>query len=243
MTPAAKSLAPHTAADRRARRAGTPARYPVRERAVGASDAHRDLGPPTLSDVRGRSLPGDTAAEFTRAIAGLREARLRPEVRLAEVPAPQRIAPHAVALSGEVVGPGGEEELASGRFVLLHDPSCPEPWEGAWRAVTFARAELEPEVGTDPSLGEVGWAWLIEALQARGLRYCAEAGTVTRVVSERFGGLADQLPTVEIEVRASWTPLGGDLGDHLLAWSDLLSTIAGLPPLPDGVVALPGARR
>ena len=163
MTPAAKSLAPHTAADRRARRAGTPARYPVRERTVGASDAHRDLGPPTLSDVRGRSLPGDTAAEFTRAIAGLREARLRPEVRLTEVPAPQRIAPYAVALSGEVVGPGGEEELASGRFVLLHDPSCPEPWEGAWRAVTFARAELEPEVGTDPSLGEVGWAWPVSS--------------------------------------------------------------------------------
>ena len=109
--------------------------------------------------------------------------------------------------------------------------------------MTFARAELEPEVGTDPSLGEVGWAWLVEALESRGLRYCAEAGTVTRVVSERFGGLSEQVPTVEIEVRASWTPLDGDLGAHLLAWSDLLSTIAGLPPLPDGVVALPGARR
>lgn len=193
--------------------------------------------------MRGRSLPGDAAAEFTRAIAGFRDARLRPEVRLAEVPAPQRIAPYAVALSGEVVGAGGDIELASGRFVLLHDPACPDPWEGAWRAVTFARAELEPEVGTDPSLGEVGWAWLVEALDSRGLDYCAEAGTVTRVVSERFGGLADQPATVEIEIRASWTPLDSDLGGHLLAWSDLLSTIAGLPPLPDGVVALPGARR
>ena len=193
--------------------------------------------------MRGRSLPGDSATEFNRALIGLREARLRPEVRLTEVPAPQRIAPHAVALSGEVVGAGGDAELASGRFVRLHDPACPEPWEGAWRAVTFARAELEPEVGTDPSLGEVGWAWLVEALESRGLRYCAEAGTVTRVVSERFGGLSEQVPTVEIEVRASWTPLDGDLGAHLLAWSDLLSTIAGLPPLPDGVVALPGARR
>ena len=193
--------------------------------------------------MRGRTLPGDAAVEFNRAIAGLREARLRPEVRLAEVPAPQRIAPYAVALAGEVVGAGGDTELATGRFVLLHDPSCPEPWEGAWRAVTFARAELEPEVGTDPSLGEVGWAWLIEALESRGLDYAAEAGTVTRVVSERFGGLAERTPTVEIEVRASWTPLDDDLGAHLLAWSDLLSTIAGLPPLPEGVVALPGARR
>ena len=197
MTPAAKSLAPHTAADRRARRAGTPARYPVRKRTVGASDAHRDLGPPTLSDVRGRSLPGDTAAEFTRAIAGLREARLRPEVRLTEVPAPQRIAPHAVALSGEVVGPGGEEELASGRFVLLHDPSCPEPWEGAWRAVTFARAELEPEFASDPLLGEVG-ELLADDHRAKMLAVALDLEMRTRqaagdVALDCFGGCHDSL--------------------------------------------------
>jgi len=46
-----------------------------------------------------------------------------------------------------------------------------------------------------------------------------------------------------MEVRASWTPADADLGRHLLAWSDLLCTIAGLPPLPEGVVALPGQRR
>jgi hypothetical protein len=193
--------------------------------------------------VRGRTLPGDAAADFARAIAVLRDVRLRPEVRLTEVPAPQRIAPYAVALSAEVVGAGGEDELSSGRFVLLHDPACPEPWEGAWRAVTFARAELEPELAADPALGEVGWAWLLDALRTYDVGFVAEAGTVTRVVSERFGGLAQHQPTVEMEVRASWTPLGNDLGAHLLAWSDLLCTIAGLPPLPEGVVALPGARR
>lgn len=193
--------------------------------------------------MRGRSLSGDAAAEFARAIAELREVRLRPEVRLTEVPAPQRIAPYAVALSAEVVAPGDGEELSSGRFVLLHDPSCPEPWEGAWRAVTFSRAELEPEMAGDPALGEVGWAWLVEALEEHGLDFGAEAGTVTRVVSERFGGLAERDPSVEMEVRASWTPLDGRLGDHLLAWSQLLCTIAGLPPLPEGVVALPGPRR
>ncbi len=169
--------------------------------------------------------------------------RLRPEVRLTEVPAPQRIAPYAVALSAEVVAPGGEHSLATGRFVLLHDPTCPEPWEGDWRAVTFASAELEQEVASDPALGEVGWAWLVEALTHRELAYSAEAGTVTRVVSESFGGLADRDTRVELEVRASWTPTDGALGEHLLAWSDLLSTLAGLPPLPEGVVALPGPRR
>lgn len=169
---------------------------------------------------------------------------MRPEVRITEVPAPQRIAPYAVALTADVVGSTVEEdELASGRFVLLHDPSSPQPWEGEWRVVTFARAELEPEVANDPMLGAVGWSWLVDALEARGVDFATEAGTVTRVVSESFAGLADREPTVEMEVRASWTPHGDNLGAHLLAWSDLLCTIAGLPPLPEGVVALPGQRR
>ncbi|MDQ6715083.1 MAG: DUF3000 domain-containing protein [Actinomycetota bacterium] len=194
--------------------------------------------------MRGRTLSGEQSPDFARATAALRDVRLRPEIRITEVPAPQRIAPYAVALTAEVVGfPADEEELASGRFVLLHDPSSPQPWEGEWRAVTFARAELEPEVAGDPMLGAVGWSWLIDALDARGVDYGTEAGTVTRVVSESFAGLSDRGPTVEMEVRASWTPHGEDLGAHLLAWSDLLCTIAGLPPLPEGVVALPGQRR
>lgn len=191
-----------------------------------------------------RSVTGDPSPDFTQALGELRGARLRPEVRLAEVPAPQRIAPYAVALTAEVVGSAGDEaELASGRFVLLHDPAAPEPWEGVWRVVTFARAELEPELASDPMLGSVGWSWLIDSLDGHGLGYTAEAGTVTRVVSESFAGLSDRPASVEMEVRASWTPLGASLGDHLLAWGDLLCTIAGLPPLPQGVIALPGRRR
>ncbi len=189
-------------------------------------------------------MPGREPPEFARALADLRRVRLRPEIRLTEVPAPQRIAPHAVALTADVLSRvDDEEELASGRFVLLHDPEEPDPWGGPWRAVTFARAELEPEFASEAALGAVGWSWLTDALDDRGLQYAGEAGTVTRVVSESFAGLADRAPTVEMEVRASWTPLGTNIGEHLLAWSDLLCTIAGLPPLPEGVVALPGPRR
>ena len=130
------------------------------------------------------------------------------------MPAPQRIAPYAVALTAEVVGAADDEdELASGRFVLLHDPSVPDPWDGAWRAVTFARAELEPELANDPMLGAVGWSWLTDALATHRLGYTAEAGTVTRVVSESFAGLSDRPASVEMEVRASWTPRRtGDVG-------------------------------
>ncbi|HEU4425796.1 MAG TPA: DUF3000 family protein, partial [Pilimelia sp.] len=44
----------------------------------------------------------------------------------------------------------------------------------------------------------------------------------------------------DVELRASWTPLDDDLGDHLLAWCTLLASTAGLPP--PGVTALADRR-
>ena len=220
--------------------------HPPRDDAPAVPACPRARGGHTayIAGVSSRTVTGQESPEFARALEALHGARLRPEIRLTEVPAPQRIAPHAVALTADVADPRDtDDDLASGRFVLLHDPSAPEPWGGQWRAVTFARAELEPELATDPLLGEVGWSWLVDALATRGVQYLAEAGTVTRVVSQGFAGLADRPASVEMEVRASWTPLGPEVGAHLLAWADLLCTIAGLPPLPEGVVALPGPRR
>ena len=195
-----------------------------------------------------RTVPDDAPLEFQRALEALRTARVRPEVVLAEVPAPQRIAPFSVALTADVlnrhgIAPGAEpEELANGRFVLLHDPSAPAPWGGTFRAVTFVRAELEPEMGVDPVLGAVGWSWLMDALSDRQATFSHEGGTVTRVVAESFAALAERGSGVSIEIRASWTPRDADLAAHLLAWTDLLCTVGGLPPVPDGVSALPGRR-
>lgn len=190
--------------------------------------------------------PTSAGTAFGRALAAVRGTTLRPEVLVEEVPAPTRLAPHALALSGDVVPSRADdgESVATGRFVLLHDPAAPEPWESTWRVVTYAKAQLEPEMGHDPVLGEVGWSWLTEALTERAVDYAAVAGTVTSVLSESFGALSTTAATVELEVRASWSPLGGPetLEGHLQAWGDLLCTIAGLPPLPEGVVALPGRR-
>ncbi|RYG78883.1 DUF3000 domain-containing protein [Yimella sp. RIT 621] len=190
-----------------------------------------------------KNASSDIGSHFSRVVRELETVRLRPEVSLTEVPAPGRIAPYSVAMTAEVANSPDDDELASGRFVVLHDPSCPEPWAGDWRIVTFARAELEPELASDPMLGEVGWTWLIDSLAEAGAEFTAEAGTVTRVLSQGFGGLADNGTTVEMEIRASWTPTTEDLASHLQAWGAMLCTIAGLPPLPEGVVALPGQRR
>ncbi|MGB5952233.1 MAG: DUF3000 domain-containing protein [Ornithinimicrobium sp.] len=188
------------------------------------------------------------ASTFAEALNALRAAPLRPELVIEEVPAPTRLAPHAVAVAGEVIPSQdpAEEPIGVGRFVLLFDPAGPEPWEGVWRAVTYAKTTMEPEVGADPMAGEVGWSWLAEALEARTSAWAAAAGTVTSVTSMSFGALSDRETNVELEIRASWTPIPAvpsDLDAHLMAWGDLLCTMSGLPPLPEGVVALPGIRR
>lgn len=172
-------------------------------------------------------------AEFLAAIASLDAAKLRPEVQVEEAPAPTRLAPHAVALRTTVAT--GAEDLASGRIVVLYDPNGNEAWDGRFRVVAFLEAGLEPELALDPLLPDVGWAWLKEALG--DLPHHNLGGTVTRVASQSFGALAERPVEGTVQVRASWTP-DGPLGDHLVAFADLMCTVAGLPPLPPGVAPM-----
>jgi hypothetical protein len=90
-------------------------------------------------------------------------------------------------------------------------------------------------------LAEVAWSWLLEALDAAGAAYVAPSGTVTKVTSESFGTMSDEESTAQLEVRASWTPVG-DIGPHVEAWGELMCTAVGLEPVPDGVTTL-AARR
>ncbi len=180
---------------------------------------------------------------FRRVTAELSSAAWRAELLVEEIPAPQRIAPYAAAITADVMI--GEDEIGSGRLVLLHDPAGNSAWEGTFRCVTFARADVDPEMVTDPLLARVGWSWLIDALDAHSADYLAPSGTVTSVASESFGGMAEDPPRAEIEVRASWTPelsQQASLVPHLDAWAELLCMTAGLPPLPPGVVSMPSRR-
>jgi hypothetical protein len=178
-------------------------------------------------------------AEFERAVKQLRSARFRPEVFTEEMPAPQRIAPYASALSADVTSEG--VDIGTGRIVVLHDPAGNDAWEGTFRCVAYARADIDPELVTDPLLAEGGWTWLTEALEAHGATYSAPSGTVTTVSSESFGGMATEPGTAQIEIRASWTPVG-ELTAHVEAWGELLCTAAGLPPVPEGVATMPSRR-
>jgi hypothetical protein len=189
---------------------------------------------------------GAFPAEFRDAVASMRAARLRPEVFCEEMPAPQRIAPYAAALSADVTV--DDTDLGTGRIILLHDPAGNDAWDGTFRCVAYARAEIDPEMANDPLLAEVGWSWLSEALAAHGAAYVAPSGTVTKVSSESFGTMADEESSAQLEIRASWTPVGllegfpADLAPHVEAWGELLCTASGLPPVPEGVAPMPSRR-
>ena len=210
----------------------------------------------TYREVVTSGPPTGVPVDFAAALADLRRQALRTEVRLTEIPAPRRVAPFSAALSGDVLpgAPAGrarrgrddhdheDDPLATGRFVVLHDPAGQEAWHGTFRVVTLVRATLEPEMAADPMLADVAWSWVGECLESAGLvpgtDTVADGGTVTRVLSQSYGALEGTPGVVDLEIRASWTPVSTQLGAHLNAWATLLTMAAGVPPLPEGVAAL-----
>jgi hypothetical protein len=185
--------------------------------------------------------PAPAPDEFTAGLVSLQAVLDGPQRRglsLRTVPAPRKMAPWSCAVAAEVSRDG--EDVASGRFIVLHDPHGQDGWHGDTRVVAFVEAQVEAEMAADPALADAGWSWLVEALEERSATHTAAGGTVTRTVSTRFGELEGGEDASEVEVRASWTALPGEqglaLGGHLLAWCDLLCSTAGLPP--EGVVAL-----
>ena len=221
----------------------------------------------------------DAAATFRSAVndleAGLdQQRRARPEIAFEKQPPPRKLAPYAAAIGATVhepeagrragTSPGSEfvhdpdAEIGWGSFVLLYDPAGQTGWAGPFRMIAYLRADLEQEIAADPLIGQVGWSWLTEALDARTTGYRLTSGTVTRVVTEGFGAKEEQPVATAFELRASWSPAAPgagippaaqpappDLDGHLAAWCDALCAASGLPPLPAGVSALrpPRARR
>jgi len=189
------------------------------------------------------------AHAFERLVDQLRTFTPRSEVALIEVPAPQKLATFAFAFSADVSNgllAEEENEIANGRFVLLHEPGGQATWDGEFRCVTFVSADLDSVMQEDPLLPEVGWSWFLESLERNQCVFNAPSGTVTRVSSASFGKLSPRNDDAEIEIRASWTPIitePQELMKHVESWCNLISEVAGLPPVPEGISAISSARR
>ena len=186
---------------------------------------------------------------FNHLIEQLRTVTPRSEIILEEVPPPQKLATYSFAFTADVSNGllgDDEDEVASGRFVLLHEPGGQDTWEGEFRCVTFLRADVDLAMQEDPLLPEVGWSWLLDSLDSQGARYGAASGTVTRVSSASFGKLSPRNDESEIEIRASWSPQfqkSDEMLQHVQAWCNVIGEIAGLPPIADGVASLNAQRR
>lgn len=180
----------------------------------------------------------DRWAEIQHTISEVMEGRLvRPEISLDSAPAPAKLATFTTAILADVDVAG--EEVASGRLVILHEPKGHESWDGTVRFVGFVRSELETELVTDSLLLEVGWTWVEDALSQRDTHPVALSGTVSRAGSQSFGDIAEREPEGSVEIRVSWTvPETDEIEKHILAWCDMLSSTAGLEPLPEGVSSI-----
>lgn len=194
------------------------------------------------SRLKSRPVPDATTTPplFLRAARSLAAVRPRAELVVRDLAAPPRMAPFswATSVEADIVHRGdGTDDLdepdTSGRLILLHDPDGQENWEGTFRLVCFVQARIEPEQLGDEMLPKVGWSWLTDALREAGAGYTALGGTVTQTSSVRFGGLDGAPREDDIELRASWSPTesDADLTRHAVAFSSLVASAAGLPPL------------
>ena len=245
---------------RRATRSGTGRRSGAAP-SLAAAPAPAEPAPATPAErtpAEDQDRPADRAASpaegtFAAAAAAFlagRDAQTGPGFSFEDVPAPKRLAPFASAIAATIERDGAD--VAWGRLILLYDPEGQEGWNGVFRLVAYVRADVEPEIAADPLLGEVGWSWLSEALDAHVPGYAVPSGTVTRVITEGFGAKRDELPLTGFELRASWSPTGPgnraddqdldtlDLSAHTSAWCDCLSAAAGLEPPGTRALRPPG---
>lgn len=175
---------------------------------------------------------------FVRASESARAAHVSKDLNAHEIPAPTNLAPGAIAFMGDVTGGVGNFDRGTGRLVLLDNPDEPAGWGGRSRAILFAQAPLETDIGDEMLVVDVAWAWLLESLNAHGAGFAHTSGTVTKVVSTGFGEMGSQGRGSQLEIRASWSPTDDNFQAHVEAWAEFVCTLAGFPPLPDGVVPL-----
>ncbi|WP_103062809.1 DUF3000 domain-containing protein [Actinomyces qiguomingii] len=184
-----------------------------------------------------------TPERFRTALESLRATSRPRGLILKEVPAPARLAPYAAALTAQTVETHAGTPVSSGRFVVLHDPDTQPAWDGDFRLVVMVRSRVDEEIGADPLLGRAAWSWLTDALDHCGAGRHALVGTVTRVLSDTFGGLELTDACAHVEIRSSWSPTTPDLGPHLRAWYELMHLTAGHEPESAVPLALAGAAR
>ena len=210
-----------------------------------AACSHIGAGRPTYCEVmvvRHETRPGAGAPpsppEFQEAV---RRDAARPgcgrRSLCEEMPAPQRIAPYAAALSADVTVDG--IDVGTGRLILLHDPAGNDAWDGTFRCVGLRPRRDRPRDDHRPAAGRR--RLVLADRGARGARRDVRLGLRhgdprRHRELRRDGRRRAAAPRSRSAPRGPrrWSTGTLDIEPHVEAWGELLCTAAGLPPVPGG---------
>lgn len=160
---------------------------------------------------------------------------IRSDLELEQIPSPKGLAPQSIAFSINVRHETKGADHGISRLVFAYDPEIPEGWHNELRVIGYAKSPIDLEMARDEYLAALPWEWLRDSLIRHGGRFSHDAGTSTTVISTGHGALVGQPQHAELEIRASWAPVGGDLQPHLTGWCEMVALISGLPPLEENV--------
>jgi hypothetical protein len=193
----------------------------------------------SLEQMSFYKLDSAAPAQFAAAALSLAQPVLRSELETSQIPAPDQIAPWALAFAAQAPNPADTPmNRGVGRIVFLHDPKEFDVWGSNMRVIAYGKSPLENDLGIEEDVAHYWWSELERALSNHGAKYRNEAGTVTKMSSTGMGSLANEPSASEVEIRASWSPTDDDLGPHLAAWQDLIASMAGFGMDGEGVTRL-----
>ena len=181
--------------------------------------------------------------QFAVAVQGINYSLLREELETHQIPAPEKIAPNALAFSTHKPNPAETpSNRAAGRIVFLHDPKEFETWGSNMRVIAYGKSPLETDVADQGDYAQYWWGTLELALKSHGAKYVNGAGTITKMISTGVGALDGEPVHSEVELRASWSPTEDDLAPHFAAWQNLIAEMAGFHIGGEDVVKMANAR-
>lgn len=193
----------------------------------------------SLDEMSFYKLELDAPAQFAAAALSLGQPILRSELNTSQIPAPEKIAPWALAFAAQAPNPADTPmNRGVGRIVFLYDPEQFDTWGSNMRVIAYGKSPLESDLGIEEDVAHFWWEELVRALKNHNAKYSHEAGTITKMTSTGMGSLSNDPGTSEVEIRASWSPQEDELGPHLAAWQDLIAGMAGFGIDGEGVTRL-----
>lgn len=173
--------------------------------------------------------PSDIPPVFIEALQSLRAVKISSALHAIEISAPTGLAQYSAALRLSSKEMLQETPITTSTLVFLYDQGQESAWGADFRVVGHLSSQIDKQMGDDPILNELLWADLQSNLDQYAKGATSILGTVTKEVSQTFGGLELDKSAVNMSLRCSWTPGNiPNIGLDLYAWCHLILATAGM---------------